>query len=139
MARHGYSGDALIEVLHQAQKLEGHLSKATLKQIAAKLKLPPSRVLGVATFYHLFRLEPRPPHTAVVCVGTACYAAGANELQRVARDHTSTPGGANWGVEIGRCVGSCGVAPVVVCDGQAMARVTPVKLRARMRQGSNTK
>src|SRR5215470_14524045 len=77
MSRHQYSGDALIEVLHTAQELYGFLSPERLKRIARKLRLPPSRVLGVASFYHFFSLEPKGEHTFVVCLGTACYVAGA--------------------------------------------------------------
>ena len=77
MSRHQYSGDALIEVLHTAQELFGFLSPPLLKTIAHKLRLPPSRVLGVASFYHFFSLKPKGEHTFTVCLGTACYVAGA--------------------------------------------------------------
>ena len=60
MARHHYAGDALIEILHVAQQVYGYLSAPLLKEIARKLRLPPSKVLGVATFYHLFRFTPPP-------------------------------------------------------------------------------
>ena len=66
MSRHHYAGDALIEILHAAQQLYGYLSPALLHTIAHKLRLPPSRVLGVATFYHLFRFLP-PPSTPRPC------------------------------------------------------------------------
>jgi bidirectional [NiFe] hydrogenase diaphorase subunit len=122
MARRRYSGDALIEILHLAQQLYGYLSRPLLKRIAHALKLPPSRVLGVATFYHLFRLEPPRAHSAVVCMGTACYAAGAPELLRRIVDATRPSG--DWTVRTGRCVGSCGLAPSVVCDGAPLARVS---------------
>jgi hypothetical protein len=59
MSRHNYSGDALIEVLHTAQEMYGHLTPELLRTIANKLRLPPSHVLGVATFYHFFSLEPK--------------------------------------------------------------------------------
>jgi len=133
MARHHYSGDALIEVLHRAQELFGCLPAPVLETVAKKLQLPPSRVLGVATFYHLFRLLPRRRHCAVVCMGTACYAAGAERLMSVAdeqqRGHPDT-----WTVETGRCVGSCGLAPIAICDGQSLPRVTPERLEARLRE-----
>jgi len=127
MARHHYSGSALIEVLHAAQELYGYLSKPLLETIARKLSLPPSRVLGVATFYHLFRFEPRREHTAVVCLGTACYAAGGTELMGAAKSRKG-----EWTIEAGRCVGSCGLAPVVICDGRALSRVTPLELERQM-------
>src|ERR1700689_3369318 len=69
MARHHNSGDALIEILHTAQQLYGYLSRPLLKKIARGLKLPPSRVLAVATFYHLFRFSPAKAHSIVVCLG----------------------------------------------------------------------
>ena len=125
MARHHYSGSALIEVLHAAQELHGYLSKPLLKTIAHKLCLPPSKVLGVATFYHLFRFTPRREHAATVCLGTACYVAGGVELMTTVKRRGV---GHGWTIEAGRCVGSCGLPPVVICDGQALPRVTPLAL-----------
>lgn len=133
MARHHYSGAALIEILHAAQQLYGHLSKPLLKTVARKLKLPPSKVLGVATFYHLFRFAPCKRHTAIACLGTACYAAGGQELMSVLQSHCATDLD-GWTLEVGRCVGSCGLAPVVICDGAALSRVTPVELEARLKE-----
>lgn len=130
MARHQYSGDALIEVLHRAQELYGYLSPGLLKRIAHELKLPPSRVLGVATFYHLFRFQPAKKHTAVVCLGTACYAAGGSELMTAVEKRCARSG--DWTIEAGRCVGSCGLAPVAICDGAPLSRVTPQELTRRV-------
>ena len=129
MSRHQYSGDALIEVLHTAQELFGFLSPPLLKAIARKLRLPPSRVLGVATFYHFFSLKPKGEHTFVVCIGTACYVAGALGLvekleKRCVRAGQTTPDG-KVSVETARCIGSCGLAPAVIYDGSVLARVTP--------------
>jgi bidirectional [NiFe] hydrogenase diaphorase subunit len=141
MARHHYSGDALIEVLHTAQELCGYLSRPLLKTIARGLKLPPSRVLGVATFYHLFRFTPSKTHSAVVCMGTACYVAGGTELMSSLRECCgANPTG--WTIEAGRCLGSCGLAPVVIFDGAALSRVTPAQLETRLREmhdGGNLK
>src|SRR4051812_11310989 len=67
MKRHQYQPDALIEVLHKAQELFGFLDLGVLHYVARGLKLPPSRVYGVATFYHLFSLKPQGEHTCVVC------------------------------------------------------------------------
>jgi bidirectional [NiFe] hydrogenase diaphorase subunit len=132
MSRHQYSGDSLIEVLHTAQELFGYLSRPLLKDIARKLKLPPSRVLGVATFYHFFSLKPKGEHTFVVCIGTACYVAGAlglmeNLERRCAKAGHTTPDG-KVSVETARCIGSCGLAPAVIYDGNVMAKVTPAAL-----------
>ena len=80
MKRHQYQPDALIEVLHKAQELFGYLSTDLLITIARSLKLPPSRVYGVATFYHFFSLAPQGEHSCAVCLGTACYVKGAAAL-----------------------------------------------------------
>ena len=72
--------DALIEVLHKAQELFGFLEDDLLLFVAYRLKLPPSRVYGVATFYHFFTLKPQGAHTCVVCLGTACYVRGSDRV-----------------------------------------------------------
>jgi bidirectional [NiFe] hydrogenase diaphorase subunit len=128
IARYHNSGDALIEVLHAAQQLYGYLSHPLLRTIARRLKLPPSRVFGVATFYHLFRFAPPRRHVAVVCMGTACYAAGAPQLMA----HLRKRCGDQWTLEEARCVGSCGLAPVVDCDGESWSRVTQAGIDSRI-------
>lgn len=120
------AGDCLIEVLHAAQQLYGYLDPGVLRFIAHRLRLPPSRVLGAATFYHLFRFAPAEPHSVLVCQGTACYVAGAEQLASIV---TGRPG---WKLRTGRCIGSCGVAPLVVCDGATLSRVTPARLESQL-------
>src|SRR5512139_1168408 len=78
--KHQFKQDALIEVLHKAQELFGYLEDDLLLFVAYKLKLPASRVYGVATFYHFFNLKPKGEHTCVVCMGTACYVKGADKV-----------------------------------------------------------
>src|ERR1022692_869008 len=78
--KHQFKQDALIEVLHKAQELFGFLDDDLLLFVAYRLKLPASRVYGVATFYHFFTLKPKGAHTCVVCMGTACYVRGADKL-----------------------------------------------------------
>ncbi|MDP3234743.1 MAG: NAD(P)H-dependent oxidoreductase subunit E [Myxococcales bacterium] len=136
MSRQGYASHALIEVLHTAQELFGYLSVDLLKDVAWKLKLPPSRVLGVATFYNFFSLKPKAEHTALVCTGTACYVAGAKELleasaQRCKRALAKgeTP---KLTVQQARCIGSCGLAPAVVLDGGILPRVTKAELDKKL-------
>lgn len=136
MSRHAYSGAALIEVLHTAQELYGYLSQPLLRAIAHKLKLPPSRVLGVATFYHFFSLKPKGEHTFVVCIGTACYVAGGFGLVQKL-EHRCTKAGQTMvdgkvSVETARCIGSCGLAPAVIYDGNVLARATPAALDAEL-------
>jgi bidirectional [NiFe] hydrogenase diaphorase subunit len=132
MSRQGYAADALIEVLHTAQELFGFLSMDRLREVARKLKLPPSRVLGVATFYNFFSLQPKAEHTALVCTGTACYVAGARGLLDVARhrcEKAAARGEAGkLGVQQARCIGSCGLAPVVVLDGRILPKLSVAAL-----------
>jgi bidirectional [NiFe] hydrogenase diaphorase subunit len=80
MKRLQHCPDSLIAILHQAQDQFGYLDAAVLAPIARSLMLPPSRVYGVATFYHLFSTEPPGEHTCVVCLGTACFVQGASKL-----------------------------------------------------------
>src|SRR5262249_28614724 len=80
MKRHQHQPDALIEVLHPAQELFGYLEHDLLLYVAYNLKLPPSRVYGVATFYHFFSFAPKGEHSCIVCMGTACYVKGAATL-----------------------------------------------------------
>src|SRR5450631_4738002 len=80
MKKHQFRQDALIEVLHKAQELFSYLEDDLLLFVSVKLKLPPSRVYGVATFYHFFQLKPQGEHTCVVCLGTACYVKGADKI-----------------------------------------------------------
>ncbi|MCE5311044.1 MAG: NAD(P)H-dependent oxidoreductase subunit E [Acidobacteriales bacterium] len=136
MSRYHYSGDALIEVLHTAQELYGFLSPDLLNTIARKLKLPPSRVLGVATFYHFFSLAPKGEHSMTVCLGTACYVAGSlglmNTLEhRCAKAGTTSPDG-KVSVGAARCIGACGIAPAVIYDGRIMGRVTQEQLNKEL-------
>jgi bidirectional [NiFe] hydrogenase diaphorase subunit len=125
-----YQQDALIEVLHTAQEAFGFLEEDLLVYVARQLKLPLSWVFGVATFYHFFSLKPQGDHTCIVCMGTACYVKRAAEIVAslqaefgVAPGHT-TPDGV-LSVATARCLGSCGLAPVLVMDGEVVGRETP--------------
>jgi bidirectional [NiFe] hydrogenase diaphorase subunit len=130
MKRYQYSADALIEVLHQAQELFGYLEEDLLLYIAHSLKLPPSRVYGVATFYHFFSLKQKGAHTCVVCMGTACYVKGAANLlatleQQYQVKIGETTADKQLSLITARCLGACGIAPTVVVDGKVAGYQTP--------------
>jgi len=130
MKRHQYQPDALIEVLHEAQGLFGCLEPDVLLCVARGLKLPPSRVYGVATFYHLFTLKPQGEHTCVVCMGTACFVYGADRLLATVEQLTHLRPGETrldrkLSLSTARCIGCCGIAPAVVYDGVTVGRQTP--------------
>ena len=124
----GGRADALIEVLHQVQELEGYLSRSSLRQVAKGLGLPLSRVLGVASFYHLFRLEAPTPHRCAVCLGTACFVRGGADLAQALEHHLGVrlddpAGNGVWGLQHVSCLGACGQAPVLVVDGVMQTRL----------------
>jgi bidirectional [NiFe] hydrogenase diaphorase subunit len=130
MKKHQFRHDALIEVLHKAQELFGYLEDDLLLFVAHKLKLPPSRVYGVATFYHFFTLKPQGQHTCVVCMGTACYVKGADKLIDSIQDSLKIKAGETTpdnqvSLLTARCIGACGIAPAVVYDGTVTPRQTP--------------
>lgn len=80
MRRNGNASDALIETLHTVQEAFGYLDEISLRYVASSLKVPLSRVYGVATFYNFFTLKPQGQHSCVVCLGTACYIKGAPQI-----------------------------------------------------------
>ncbi|MBE9175668.1 bidirectional hydrogenase complex protein HoxE [Synechocystis salina LEGE 06155] len=129
MKRNQFNQDALIEILHKAQEIFGYLEEDVLLYIARGLKLPLSRVFGVATFYHLFSLKPSGKHTCVVCLGTACYVKGAGDLLKTLdREIHLQPGetteDGQMSLVTARCIGACGIAPAVVYDGKVLGKQT---------------
>ena len=121
ITKHQGRGDALIEVLHAAQGIFGFLENDLLIYIARSLKLPMSRVYGVATFYHFFNLKPKGEHTFVLCTGTACYVKGANKLVKALRAQLGVKPGqttpdSRFTLDVVRCIGSCGLAPAILVD-----------------------
>ncbi|MCS6851963.1 MAG: bidirectional hydrogenase complex protein HoxE [Gemmataceae bacterium] len=137
--KHQFRQDALIEVLHTAQGLFGYLDDGLLWYIARALKLPPSRVYGVATFYHFFTLKPQGAHTCIVCMGTACYIKGADVLLRAAEELAGVRAGETTAdrqlsLLTARCLGACGIAPAVVYDGQVAGHQSPTSVCSRLKE-----
>lgn len=133
-----YQQDALIEVLHTAQESFGFLSDDLMIYVARQLKLPLSWVYGVATFYHFFSLKPQGEHNCIVCLGTACYVKHAADIvatlqQEFKIEPGQTTPDHKLSFNIARCLGSCGLAPVMVLDGEVLPRETPEAALARVR------
>jgi bidirectional [NiFe] hydrogenase diaphorase subunit len=129
MRRHGYVGNSLIETLHTAQESFGYLDEPALRFVAGSLNLPLSKVYGVATFYNHFTLKPQGKHACVVCLGTACYIKGASELlEALETKYGVKPGqttrDGQLSVLTARCLGSCGLAPAAVLDGNMIGKTT---------------
>ena len=139
ITKHQSRGDALIEVLHAAQGIFGYLENDLLVYVARKLKLPMSRVYGVATFYHFFNMKPMGTHTFVLCTGTACYVKGAAHIQKAVEHECKckfgeTTADGNVSLVSARCVGSCGLAPVAVLDNQVAGKLTPESAVKRIKE-----
>jgi bidirectional [NiFe] hydrogenase diaphorase subunit len=129
LKRFQYQQDALIEVLHTAQEAFGFLSDDLLIYVAHQLKLPMSWVYGVATFYHFFSLKPQGAHNCIVCLGTACYVKQAAEIVAALQkaygiEPGQTTADHQFSLNTARCLGSCGLAPVLVLDGEVLPRST---------------
>ncbi len=120
----------LIAVLHKVQAQYGYLGAEHLDAVAQLMQVPAAKVAGVASFYHFFRLQPRGRFSVNVCMGTACYVKGAERVAQRIMDEL----GIGWGetskdgvftLEGSRCLGTCGLAPVVMIGDEVHANVTP--------------
>ena len=130
MRRNGYEGDALIETLHTVQECFGFIEDEAMRFVARSLRVPLSKVYGVATFYHFFSLKPAGKHTCVVCMGTACYVKGGEKVLNAVQERTKIRSGETTpdnelSLLTARCIGACGIAPAVVYDGQVAPKQTP--------------
>lgn len=135
--RYGREPHALIETLHTVQESFGYLDETALRFVAGCLRLPLSRVYGVATFYHFFTLKPKGKHTCVVCTGTACYIKGAPALlEGVRQRYGIRPGETTPDNKLSlltaRCLGSCGLAPAVVMDSAVLGKTGPAEMLERI-------
>lgn len=142
MRRNGFARHSLIETLHSVQESFGYLDEASLRYVSYSLRVPLSSVYGVSTFYHLFSLKPAGKHTCVLCTGTACYIKGIpGLLEKMEADHGIKPGKTTEDGQLSlmtaRCVGSCGLAPVGVFDGEVVGKLTPDDLEARLAKWSD--
>lgn len=126
MRRYGYKPQALIETLHAVQESFGFLDDESLSFVARRLNVPMSKAYGVATFYHFFSLKPPAKHNCVVCLGTACYIKGSDQMVKALseaygiEEGETTPDG-EFALLSAHCVGGCGQAPVAVIDGEVVS------------------
>ncbi len=137
MRLHGHQPEALIETLHAIQESFGFLDLEALRFVARELRVPLSRVYAVATFYHFFTLQPPGEHTCVVCTGTACYIGGSSAiLESLRQELQIRPGGTTPDGKVSlltaRCLGSCGLAPAAVFDGEVSGKLDPPAVLAKI-------
>ena len=144
MKRTNYQADGLIETLHAVQDAFGFVEEESMHYVAAKLNLPPSKVFGVATFYNLFQMKPAGEHTLSVCTGTACYVKGNDQIVNFLKEEYGlNPGDTTEDAQLSyigaRCVGACGLAPVLIYDGKIIGKLGVDEMKAKIREwvGSN--
>lgn len=124
----------LIPALQVAQKLFGYLPKEALQLISKKLNKPYSEVTGVVSFYSFFSTVPRGKYIVRVCLGTACYVRGGKEVlsslqKELGIDVGQTTPDGNFSLDVGRCFGACGLAPVLMVNDSVHQRVKAEKIK----------
>ena len=121
---------ALMPGLHEAQNIYGYLPAEVQTVIAEELNIPLAEVYGVATFYSQFSLTPKGKHKISICLGTACYVKGSDKILEAVEHELRVRCGEctpdkKFSIESCRCVGACGLAPVMIVDGEVYGRLTP--------------
>jgi NADH-quinone oxidoreductase subunit E/NADP-reducing hydrogenase subunit HndA len=122
----------IIAVLHKAQAIYGFLPRNVMDEIAHEMQVPTAHIWGVATFYHYFNLTPPGKHVISVCMGTACYVKGAEQLLEAVKNELRINIGevtedGLFSLQEARCLGACGLAPVVMIDDKIHGDLTPRK------------
>jgi NADH:ubiquinone oxidoreductase subunit E len=134
---------ALIPVLQMAQAIFGYLPEVALRRISRALGKPYSEVAGVVGFYSFFTTVPRGRHMVRVCLGTACYVRGGKEVLAALKDALRVEVGETtadqaFSLDVGRCFGACGLAPVIMIDDDVHERVRPARLAKLLEQYHET-
>ena len=119
----------LIMVLHRVQQTYGFIPRSIAIEISKMLEVPLAKIYGVVTFYSLFKLQKAGKYIIQVCLGTACYLRGGDDLIKEFEKqlgigvNATTPDGL-FSIEAVRCIGCCGLAPAVVVDGEVYGKLT---------------
>lgn len=130
IAQHKQEQGAVMPVLQEAQAIFGYLPEEVQIMVAEGLDVPLSEVYGVSTFYSQFALNPKGKYQVSVCLGTACYVKGAADIlaaveQKLGcKSGSVTPDG-TFSVDSTRCIGACGLAPVMMVNNDVYGRLTP--------------
>lgn len=125
----------LMPVLQDAQGIYGYLPIEVQRMIADALEISLSEVYGVATFYSQFSLTPKGRHRISVCLGTACYVKGADKVLAEIEEQLGIKAGEctadrKFSIDTCRCVGACGLAPVIMVDDKVYGKVTPAQVKS---------
>ncbi|MDY0234819.1 MAG: NADH-quinone oxidoreductase subunit NuoE [Gudongella sp.] len=120
---------SLIQVLHEAQHIFGYLPKEVQLFVGEQLDIPASKIYGVVSFYSFFTMEPKGKYVINICMGTACFVRGAEaivkQFEKTLNIKTGeTTGNGIFTIDCLRCVGACGLAPVVMVNDDVYGKVT---------------
>lgn len=124
----------LIQVLHRAQEIFGYLPPEVQQFISERMGIPPSKVYGVVTFYNFFRTVPQGKHVINVCLGTACHVKGADRVVQILREELGigigqTSEDHQFTLSAVRCLGACGLAPVMMVDEEVYGKLDRAKIK----------
>lgn len=131
--RYRHKRGSLIPVLEEIQEAVGYLPKSIQRRVAIGLDVAPGEVHGVVTFYSFFTMVPRGRHTARCCLGTACYVRGGRQnMEKLCETLAIAPGETTadrrYSLETVRCLGACGLAPVIMVDEDTYRQVKPSRI-----------
>lgn len=129
----GAKRDSLIPLLQQVQQQQGYLSREAVVRVGQHLRLPASKIYGVATFYNQFRFQPQGKFHIQVCRGTACHVKGSAAILDAIKRELKVEAGQTtrdglFSLEVVACIGACGLAPVIAVNGEFHAGVTTRKV-----------
>lgn len=132
--KHNNDAGELINILHETQNTLGYLPKEVQELVAKNLGIPVSRVNGVVTFYAFFTEKPKGKHPVSVCLGTACYVRGSDKVLEEVKNVLGIEVGQTtadgiFSLDCLRCVGACGLAPVLTIGGKVFGNVDPKNVR----------
>lgn len=121
---------ALMPIMQEAQDIYGYLPIEVQKIISDEMQIPMEKIYGVATFYSQFALQPKGKYRISVCLGTACYVKGSGQIYEKLQETLQIKGGectmdGKFSLEACRCVGACGLAPVMMINDEVYGRLTP--------------
>lgn len=132
--KYGNKRSSLIRIMQEIQRKTGYLPKEDLAILSRQINIPLSKIYGIATFYHQFRLKPFGKHVIQVCFGTACHVKGNDEIWDLLREKLKLMGSEDttndllFTVQKARCFGACSMAPVMKIDNDIYGNVTKEKL-----------
>ncbi len=126
--------DSLIPILQEIQESLGYLSENAIVKVGKHLKLPTSKIYGVATFYNQFRFEPLGKYHIQICRGTACHVLGSATVLEELEKYLKIKAGQTtkdglFSIEVVACIGACGLAPVITVNGEFHAKVTTENIK----------